>query len=159
MAAALWSCLASLDLTGKVVARGRPLDDPLLHFAADRDQVRVTGQFPALWLRLVDVRAALTARAWAAPVDLVLELADVRLPANAGRFRLTAGPGRAAYEATAAPADLALDVRDLAACYLGGTRVVELVSAGLVEERTPGAAAALDDALRTELLPHTADEF
>ncbi|WP_330333341.1 GNAT family N-acetyltransferase [Streptomyces sp. NBC_00536] len=159
VAAALWSCLASLDLTGKVVARGRPLDDPLLHFAADRDQVRVTGQFPALWLRLVDVRAALTARAWAAPVDLVLELADVRLPANAGRFRLTAGPGRAAYEATAAPADLALDVRDLAACYLGGTRVVELVSAGLVEERTPGAAAALDDALRTELLPHTADEF
>ncbi|MGW0391445.1 GNAT family N-acetyltransferase [Streptomyces sp. NPDC003042] len=158
-AAALWSCLASLDLTGKVSAWGRPADDPLLHFAADRDQVRVTAQFPALWLRLVDVRAALVARSWAAPVELVLELADVTLPANAGRFRLKAGPGGATYEPARAEPDLTLDVRELAACYLGGTRMTELVAAGLVAERTPGTAAALDRALATGLLPHTADEF
>ncbi|MCC0095233.1 GNAT family N-acetyltransferase [Streptomyces flavotricini] len=159
VAAALWDCLAGLDLTGKVRAWGRPPDDPLLRFAADRDQVRVTAQFPALWLRLVDVRAALTRRSWAAPVEVVLELADVRLPGNAGRFRLKAGPGGATYEPAAAPADLELEVRDLAACYLGGTRVAELAAAGLVAERTPGAAAALDAALSTPLLPHTADEF
>ncbi|MCX4540624.1 GNAT family N-acetyltransferase [Streptomyces sp. NBC_01565] len=158
-AAALWECVAGLDLTGRVCAWGRPADDPLLHFAADRDQVRVTAAFPALWLRLVDVRAALTARSWAAPVELVLELADVRLPANAGRFRLKAGPGGATYERAGQAPDLELDVRELAACYLGGTRVVELVAAGLVREHTPGAAAALDAALRTDLLPHTADEF
>ncbi|GHB82785.1 UPF0256 protein [Streptomyces cirratus] len=159
VAAALWSCVASLDLTGTVRAWGRPPDDPLLHFAADRDQVRVTGLFPALWLRLVDVRAALTARAWAAPVEVVLELADVRLPANAGRFRLKAGPQGAAYERSGSGPDLTLDVRELAAAYLGGTRLTELVAAGLVGEHTPGAAAALDAALRTSLLPHTADEF
>ncbi|MFE2475736.1 GNAT family N-acetyltransferase [Streptomyces sp. NPDC059389] len=159
VAAALWDCVAGLDLTGRVCAWGRPQDDPLLRFAADRDQVRVTAQFPALWLRLVDVRAALTRRSWAAPVEVVLELADVRLPANAGRFRLKAGPGGATYEPAVAPADLELEVRDLAACYLGGTRIAELVAAGLVAERTPGAAAALDAALHTPLLPHTADEF
>ncbi|MFE6836586.1 GNAT family N-acetyltransferase [Streptomyces sp. NPDC057705] len=159
VAAALWECLAALDLTGRVRAWGRPPDDPLLHFAADRDQVRVTAQFPALWLRLVDVRAALTARSWAAPVDVVLEVHDVRLPGNTGRFRLDAGPGRASYEPAAAAADLALDVRELAACYLGGTRVAELVAAGLVREHTPGAAAALDAALCTPVLPHTSDEF
>ncbi|MFI6147667.1 GNAT family N-acetyltransferase [Streptomyces sp. NPDC051109] len=159
VAAALWDCMAGLDLTGKVSAWGRPLDDPLLRFAADRDQVRVTAQFPALWLRLVDVRAAMARRSWAAPVEVVLEVADVRLPANAGRFLLKAGRGGATYERAAAPADLELDVRDLAACYLGGTRVAELVAAGLVAERTPGAAAALDAALHTPLLPHTADEF
>ncbi|CAM5618744.1 hypothetical protein SAVIM338S_05770 [Streptomyces avidinii] len=160
VAAALWECVASLDLTGKVVAWGRPADDPLLHFAADRDQVRVTAVFPALWLRLVDVAAALTARAWAAPVELVLELADARVPANAGTFRLKAGPGGAGYEAAAGQApDLTLDVRELAACYLGGTRAVELVAAALVAEHTAGAAAALDAGLRTALLPHTADEF
>ncbi|MET9882945.1 GNAT family N-acetyltransferase [Streptomyces sp. NPDC006430] len=159
VAAALWNCMAALDLTGKVSAWGRPQDDPLLQFAADRDQVRVTSQFPALWLRLVDVRAALTRRSWAAPVEVVLEVADVRLPANAGRFRLKAGPGGATYERAAAAADLELDVRDLAACYLGGTRIAELVAAGLAAERTPGAAAALDAALLTPLLPHTADEF
>ncbi|MCY0940925.1 GNAT family N-acetyltransferase [Streptomyces antarcticus] len=158
-AAALWECVASLDLTGRVRAWGRPVDDPLLHFAADRDQVRATAQFPALWLRLVDVRAALAARSWAAPVELVLELTDARLPANAGRFRLKAGPDGAAYEPAHAAPDLTLDVRELAACYLGGTRAVELVAAGLVAEHTPGAAAALDAALRGDLLPHTADEF
>ncbi|MEU4729832.1 GNAT family N-acetyltransferase [Streptomyces sp. NPDC023588] len=159
VAAALWECLAALDLTHKVRAWGRPADDPLLHFAADRDQVRVTAQYPALWLRLVDVGAALTARSWAAPVDVVLEVHDVRLPANAGRFRLRAGPDGATYEHADAAADLALDVRELAACYLGGTRVGDLVAAGLVREHAPGAAAALDAALRTPVLPHTADEF
>ncbi|MGW3320848.1 GNAT family N-acetyltransferase [Streptomyces virginiae] len=159
VAAALWECVASLDLTGTVRAWGRPVDDPLLHFAADRDQVRVTAQFPALWLRLVDVRAALTQRSWAAPVEVVLEVHDVRMPANAGRFRLAAGPGGATYEHADSAADLALDVRELAACYLGGTRVEELVAAGLVREHTPGSAAALDAALRTAVLPHTADEF
>lgn len=160
VAAALWECVASLDLTGRVTAWGRPADDPLLHFAADRDQVRVTAVFPALWLRLVDVAAALTARSWAAPVELVLELTDVRLPANAGRFLLKAGPDGAAYEPAAGRApDLTLDVRELAACYLGGTRAVELAAAALVVEHTPGAAAALDAGLRTPLLPHTADEF
>ncbi|MDA5283098.1 GNAT family N-acetyltransferase [Streptomyces sp. NPDC054904] len=159
VAAALWDCVASLDLTGRVRAWGRPADDPLLHFAADRDQVRVTAQFPALWLRLVDVRAALTARGWAAPVEVVLDLSDVRRPANAGRFRLKAGPAGAAWEPARADPDLTLDVRELAACYLGGTLMTELVAAGLVTERTPGAAAALDAALRTDVLPHTADEF
>ncbi|KJY21529.1 MULTISPECIES: GNAT family N-acetyltransferase [Streptomyces] len=159
VAAALWECVAAVDLTGKVSAWGRPADDPLLHFAADRDQVRVTAQFPALWLRLVDVGAALTARSWAAPVELVLEVHDARLSDNAGRFRLKAGPDGATYAHADGAADLALDVRELAACYLGGTRVTDLVAAGLVQEHTPGAAAALDDALRTPVLPHTGDEF
>ncbi|MEU6985924.1 GNAT family N-acetyltransferase [Streptomyces sp. NPDC046324] len=159
VAAALWRYLASIDLTGTVRAWGRPLDDPLLLFAADRDQVRVTGQFPALWVRLIDVRAALTARGWLAGVDLVLEVHDSRLPVNSGRFRLTSGPDGTRYEPTGDPVDLSFGVRDLAACYLGGTKVVDLVAAGLVEEHTPGAAATLDAALRTPRLPHTDDEF
>ncbi|WP_327064968.1 GNAT family N-acetyltransferase [Kitasatospora sp. NBC_01250] len=167
VAAALWSYLAGLDLTGRVRAWGRPADDVLPLISADRDQVRITRQFPALWLRLVDVRAALTARDWAAPVDLVLEVRDEAVPANHGRFRLTAGPAGAAgavrdgnrYEPTTDPADLVLDVRDLAACYLGDTGLHPLVRAGLVTERTPGAARRLDAALRTELLPFTHDEF
>ncbi|MEU9700488.1 GNAT family N-acetyltransferase [Streptomyces sp. NPDC047981] len=160
VAAALWRYLASIDLTGTVRAWGRPLDDPLLLFAADRDQVRVTGQFPALWLRLIDVRAALTARSLAMPVDLVLEVHDSHLPANSGRFRLTSGGADGVrYEPTGDPVDLSFDVRDLGACYLGGTKAVDLVAAGLVEEHTPGAAATLDAALETPRLPHTCDEF
>lgn len=159
VAAALWSYLAAIDLADTVRAWGRPLDDPLLLFAADRDQVRVTSDFPALWVRLVDVRAALEARSWAAPADLVLEVADERLPANAGRHRLTASPESCAYAPTDAAPDLTLAVRDLAACYLGGTRVADLVAAGVVTEHTPGAADTFDAALRTPRLPHTVEEF
>ncbi|MFE5940099.1 GNAT family N-acetyltransferase [Streptomyces sp. NPDC056470] len=159
VAAALWRYLASIDLTSTVRAWGRPLDDPLLFFAGDRDQVRVTGQYPALWVRLVDVRAALTARSWAAAADLVLEVHDSRMPANSGRFRLTTGPDGARHEPTGDPVDLSFGVRELAACYLGGTKVVDLAAAGLVEEHTPGAAAVLDAALRTPRLPHTDDGF
>ncbi|MFI6685538.1 GNAT family N-acetyltransferase [Streptomyces sp. NPDC050485] len=157
--AALWNYLAGIDLTGTVRARGIAPDDPLLLFAADRDQVKAVAGFPALWIRLVDVRAALTARSWAAEAFLVLEVRDDRIPANAGRFRLAASPHACTYEPTTAVPDLSLDVRDLAACYLGGTEVRRLVFAGLVTEHTPGAAAALDAALHTPELPHTVDEF
>jgi predicted acetyltransferase len=163
VAAALWRYTASIDLVDRVKAWGRPLDDPLLRFAGDRDQVRVTQEFPALWLRLVDVPGALAGRAWSAPVDVVLEVTDSGVPANAGRYRLTAEPGprghRAVVSRTGDAPDLTLDVRELAACYLGGHDLAELVRAGLVTEHTEGAAARFGSAARTALLPHTTDEF
>ncbi|MET9344949.1 GNAT family N-acetyltransferase [Nonomuraea sp. NPDC003804] len=160
VAAALWRYLAGIDLTERVRCWAVPVDDPLPLMAADPDQVRVTQVFGCLWLRLADVRQALLARAWAAPFDLVLQVRDAALPANAGRFRLTAGPDTAiAYEPTADPADLTMDVRELAACYLGGALVTRFVRAGLVAEHTPGAAATLDAALRTERPAFTMDEF
>ncbi|MDI3418049.1 GNAT family N-acetyltransferase [Streptomyces luteolus] len=160
VAAALWQYVTSIDLTAKVRAWGRPVDDPLLLFAADRDQVRVTAGFPALWLRLLDVRTALLRRSYAAPVDVVLDVHDAHLPANSGPHRLSySSEGGAAYEPTHAPADLSLAVRDLAACYLGGTSPVSLVQAGLATEATPGAAARLAAALRTDRAPHTVDGF
>lgn len=158
-AAALWSYLASIDLTTTVRVDARPADDPLLDLVADRDQVRVTGQEPSLWVRLVDVGAALTARSWAAPVDLVLDLTDAVLPANAGRFRLTAGPAGATWTATDDAPDIALDVRELAACYLGGSPLRRFVHAGLAIEHTPGAVRRLDAALETEWLPFTGENY
>ncbi|SOE10239.1 Predicted acetyltransferase [Streptomyces sp. 2323.1] len=156
-AAALWSYLAAIDLTSAVRIHARPADDLLFSLAADRDQVRVTGQEPALWLRLVDVSAALTARSWAAPVDLVLDLSDGALPANAGRFRLTATPAGATWTPTTDDPDLSLDVRELSACYLGGTPLRRFAHAGLVTEHTPDAVRRLDAALQTEWLPFPAD--
>ncbi len=158
-AAALWRYLADIDLTTKVRAWGRPADDVLPLISGDRDQVRVVGEFPALWVRLTDVRAALTTRSWAAPVDLVLDVRDPAIPANEGRFRLTTDTKTCTYEQVTDPADLSVDVRELGACYLGDTRLVHLLRAGLVTEHTPGAARVLDDALHTEYLPFTTDGF
>jgi hypothetical protein len=42
-------------------------------------------------------------------------------------------------ERTDAPAEIAVDVRELGAAYLGGTSLLELAAAGLVTEVRPGA--------------------
>lgn len=140
-AAALWSYLASIDLTGRVKAWGRPVDDPLPLVAADRDQVRVTETFPALWVRLVDVHAAFAARSWAAPVDVVIAVRDAQVPRNAGTYRLIASPDGFSYVATEDAPDLSFEARDLATVYMGATPVRSLVRAGLVAEHTQGAAS------------------
>lgn len=158
--AALWSYLASIDLTGRIDCWSRPVDDPLVTMLADRDRMRVTDRFEALWLRLVDLPAALEARSWSCELDLVIEVADPRLPDNDGRWRLrTAADGSARCVRTDGPADIALAARDLASAYLGGIALGELGRAGLVEERTAGAIARLDDALRVERAPFGADAF
>ena len=96
----------------------------------------------ALWVRIIDLPAALSRRAYSCPVDVVLEVTDELLPGNAGRWRLRAdGPdGGARCERTAEPADIALDVRELGAAYLGGTRLGTLAAAGLVTQSRPGTS-------------------
>ncbi|MER6817746.1 GNAT family N-acetyltransferase [Spirillospora sp. NPDC000708] len=156
--AALWRYLAGIDLTSRIKAPSRPVDDLLPHMAADPDQVRVAGEYGALWLRLVDVPAALRARSWASGDAFVLDVADARIPANHGRWRLTTGPAPGCAP-TADPPDLSLDVADLGAVYLGGARLSTLVCIGAVTEHTPGAAARMDAALAVPLAPYTNDDF
>jgi predicted acetyltransferase len=130
----LWSTLADLDLMSTVETDVRPVDDPLLHLLVDLRQAKVRLS-DALWLRVVDLPAAMTARAYAGPLDVVLEVADDLLPANAGRWHLRCGADGtgAACERTDAEPALRMDVRDLGALYLGGQNLSQLVAAGQVE--------------------------
>jgi predicted acetyltransferase len=160
--AALWTDLLSRDLVGEVIAPMRPIDDPLLAMLADRRRARPS---PAdgLWVRLVDLPAALSQRAYAASTDLVLEVTDSVIPANAGRWRLrTSGP-RAAdparCERTTDPADLRLTVGALGAAYLGGASLGQLAGAGHVAELTPGALTALAAATCWDIAPYSGMMF
>ena len=139
----LWSFLVDLDLTAEVSSGMLPADDPLLHLLVD-----LRGALPRLtdnvWVRLLDLPTALTARRYSAPLDVVLEVTDTRLPANAGRWHLETGEaGADGYPVqvtkTDDEPDLCLDVRELGAAYLGGRSLAALASAGLVTEVTPGA--------------------
>lgn len=135
----LWSRLLDLDLTTQIRAEMLALDDPLFSLLIDQRAGQATGT-DNLWARLIDVRVALAGRRYQADVDVVLEVSDEVIPANAGRWRLTAQAfAEATVTRTDDPADLALDVRELGAAYLGGTSLVELAGAGLVTERTTGA--------------------
>jgi len=152
--AALWQDLLSRDLIGEISADLRPADDPLLYQLHDSRRARVR-LVDNLWVRIIDLPGALARRRYSSPVDVVLEVTDALLPANGGRWRLTtAGPERAAECArTEAPADIALDVRELGAAYLGGTRLAALAAAGLVSELRPGAVARLSTAMGWDPAP------
>jgi predicted acetyltransferase len=158
--AALWTDLLSRDLTSELRAWLRPVDDPLLYQLADGRRARPQ---PAdgLWVRITDVPGALTGRRYSCPVDAVIEVRDDLLPANAGRWRLTtasgagdAGLGLAASCArVSSAADLELDVTQLGAAYLGGTRLGTLAEAGLVTELRPGAVRQLSAAMSWDPAP------
>jgi predicted acetyltransferase len=156
---ALWTDLLSRDLTTEFRLRQRPFDDPLLYQLADPRRTRTT-MMDALWVRLTDVPRALAGRRYASPVDVVIEVRDDLLPANTGRWRLITardgdtGQGLAALcEPATGAADLALDVTDLGAAYLGGTRLGALAGADLVTELRPGAVRALSAALAWDPAP------
>jgi predicted acetyltransferase len=146
-AAALWSDLLNRDLIGVVQVWQRPVDDPLLSLLADRRRAR-SFMTDGLWIRLVDLPAALAKRQYSSQVDLVLEVTDDLLPANAGRWRLSASQfGPVTCERSSAAADISLPVHVLSAGYLGGTRLTELAGAGQLTELTQGAVARLSAAM------------
>jgi predicted acetyltransferase len=161
-AAALWTDLLTRDLIGVVTARMRPIDDPLLDMLADRRRARAYLS-DGLWVRLVDLPAALTSRRYSCPADLVIEVTDELLPANAGRWRLQCpGPdetGTATCERTTAAADILLPVAALGAGYLGGVRLGALGTAGLITECRTGALAVLSAAMYSDPAPWCPSTF
>jgi predicted acetyltransferase len=164
--AQLWANLLSRDLTNEFSARLRPVDDPLLSQLADPRRTRPQLS-DGLWVRLIDLPRALAARRYSCPVNVVLDVRDSDLPANAGRWRLVtsaddadlaadglAADGLAARcERTTDPADLVLDVASLGAAYLGGVRLGTLADAGLVTEVRPGTVRRLSAAMSWDPAP------
>ncbi|PWU44703.1 GNAT family N-acetyltransferase [Micromonospora globispora] len=137
---ALWRLLLSIDLTRQLSFGTAAVDEPLLWLV--NEPRRLGAQLAdALWVRVVDVPAALAARRYATDIDVVIEVSDDLLPENAGRWRLVGGPSGATCTATDAPAQLACDVRSLGELYLGGTGLGALAAAGRVGELVPGTVA------------------
>jgi predicted acetyltransferase len=151
--AALIRYLTGIDLTVSTVVRRQPVDSPLVHLLEDFRAADMHVR-DSLHLRLVDVDRALAGRTYSAPVDVVLEITDAFCPWNAGRWRLTGDEKSARCDRTDTPADLALDVRDLAAAYLGGSTFSALAQAGLVTERRAGSLTDTSRAFATDLAPH-----
>lgn len=156
---ALLAFLASIDLADELVLAGRPVDDHLVHAPEDVRALVPGASHDALWLRILDLPAAVAGRSWAAPLDVVLEVGHAEDPVVAGRWRLSGGPGGATAERTDDPADVALHAADLASLWLGGVAAAALRDAGALRETTPGAVATLDAALRVERAPWTTGVF
>jgi predicted acetyltransferase len=157
--AALWRYVLELDLAGTVKLTDRPVDDPIRWRLADPRRLRVTDIGDQLWVRLLDLPGALAARRYAVEDALVLEVTDALRPRNQGRFRLEGGPDGAACEPTTAEPDLALDIADAGAAYLGGARFASLARAERVAERTPGALLRADRMFAADPAPICTTHF
>ncbi|MFI6639697.1 GNAT family N-acetyltransferase [Streptomyces sp. NPDC050504] len=150
--AALWRFLCSVDLTARVSARNRPSDDAVQHLVSDvrRAGLRLRD---SLHVRLVELGAALQARTYRTPVDVVLDVEDAFCPWNAGRWRLSGDAKGASCERTSDAADLALSVRELGAAYLGGVSLSSLAAAGRVREVREGALVETARAFGSDVAP------
>jgi predicted acetyltransferase len=155
---ALWRFLLSIDLTRVASFLLAATDEPLQHLVNEPRRLGAT-LADGLWVRLVDVGTALAARRYATPVDVVFDVTDPLLPENTGRWRLTADSGGARCTRTDGPAELACDVRDLAAVYLGGPSLGALAAAGRVRELRAGAVARASTAFGWHRAPVSMEVF
>lgn len=156
---ALWRFVFGIDLIDRVRAHNRSTGDPLPWML--RDQRRLERSvLDGLWLRLVDVPAALAARTYAAPGRLAFEVQDPFCEWNEGRYVIEAtASGAATCTRSDEMPHLSLDVDDLAAIYLGGTSPTTLARAGRISEHMPGAVATAEAMFRTDDAPWCALDF
>jgi predicted acetyltransferase len=151
---ALWRYLLDLDLVTSFRMMQLPTDHPLFFLLADPRRLSMKLR-DAVWVRLVDVGAALSRRGYGAGGPLVIAVEDALCPWNTGRYRLADGVATR----TEAPADLAMDVAELSAAYLGGVTFTALASAGRVREQTAGALERGDALFRGARLPWCPETF
>jgi predicted acetyltransferase len=156
--AGLWRFLLGVDLTEGVEASLRPLDEPLELLLADPRDCAVTGQDDESWLRLVDVPAALAARAFpAGPVavePVLLAVHDPLLAANTGVYRLGGGTAeRVGPLGGEVEPELECDVAGLAMAYLGDRAPSALAASGWWRVREPAALERADALFATSTSP------
>jgi predicted acetyltransferase len=152
--ASIWRYLLDVDMTQTIAAQLLPVDHPLLLLVARLNLSRPTIS-DGLWLRLVDVGAALAARTYADGGAVVLDVRDAFCEWNTGRWLLE---DREATR-TDAEADLALDAADLASAYLGAFTFRELSRAGRVDELRTDALVRADDLFRADAAPWCPEIF
>jgi predicted acetyltransferase len=154
----IWRFLFDVDLVATVEAWNRPADEPLLLLAREPRRLRF-GLNDGLWVRLVDIPAALTARRYAGDGRLVFEISDPFRPANDGRYELVVEDGVGSCRRTDAEPDLVGTVNVLGAAYLGGTSFGQLAAAAQVHERRDGSVAWADGLFRWTPAPWSAWDF
>ena len=149
----LWRFLFGIDLIERVQMYWFDPGSPLFLSVQDPRSLHLrVGD--GLWLRLVDVEAALRARSYAVDDSVVLDVRDDVCPWNAGRYRVGSDVSRTDDEP-----DLSLDVADLASVYLGAFDFAALARAERVRELRSGAVERASALFRTPRPPYCPDEF
>jgi predicted acetyltransferase len=152
--AAIWRFLFDVDWMAVVELSLAPPDHPLFLLLAlpRRAQYRMGD---GLWVRVVDVEAALSGRAYGEGGPLVLDVRDAICEWNDGRWRLDGGT----CERTDAEPDLVLDVSALGSAYLGAVSLTQLHEVLRVQELREGAIRQADALFAWRPLPWCTEIF
>ena len=130
---ALWHYALNIDLFPIVKYWNNPIDDPLPLLIPNGRAMATTDLGDGLWVRLIDVPAALRARTYSGSGSIVLGIADSFCDWNEGTYRITIDSGVAKCERVATESDVAMDVGTLGALYMGGRDATSLARAGLID--------------------------
>jgi predicted acetyltransferase len=149
----LWQFLSHLDWVTSIVAPRRAPSDRLPWTLTNARAAVISESGDSLWVRLLDVPRALTARTYTGEGSLIIEVVDTDVDgAERTRIALDVGPDGASARLTRTAPDVTVAAAVLGAAYLGGTRLgdaaVALGPAG-AEEHRPNALATLEAWLRT----------
>lgn len=150
--AALWTFCFGIDLRTTIESNNRPVDDALPWMLADPRQLN-RARVDSMWLRILDARKALEARAYAREGRIVFELRDAFCAWNAGRYELEGGPNGARCKPTSTAPDITLSAAELGAVYLGGVSFSVLAGASRVEAATPDALRLADGMFGAARMP------
>ncbi|MFJ3957931.1 GNAT family N-acetyltransferase [Arthrobacter sp. NPDC090010] len=159
----LWRFLASLDLVERIEMEDAPVEDPLEWALVDPRCLKGRDPRDMLWLRILDVKAALEAKRYPLDGSLVFRVEDP-LGLVDGSYRLVVVGGTATVtemldDADDATLELSLGAAELASVYLGGVPVAALAEAGRIEEHVPGAVERLGLFLTPERPVHCRSHF
>ncbi|PYO57601.1 MAG: GNAT family N-acetyltransferase [Candidatus Rokuibacteriota bacterium] len=151
---AIWRYLLDIDWMARVRASLLPVDHPLLLLLAEPRRLRFNVR-DGLWVRLVDVGAALAVRSFTAQGSVVVEVADRFCPWNEGGWRVSDG----GVARTDDEPELRCDVTALGSVYLGGFTWTQLARALRVDEVRRGAIARADALFHTGPAPWCPEIF
>jgi predicted acetyltransferase len=150
----LWDYLLSIDWKASVRAFLLPPDHALFLLLATPRRARYR-MGDGLWVRLVDVGAALSGRRYASEGSVVFDVHDEFCPWNEGRWKVESGTA----QRTGAGADIALPAQSLGSAYLGGISFASLARTGRAEELKEGALMRADSLFRWDRHPWCPEIF
>ena len=150
----IWAYLLAIDWKATVKAYLLPPDHQLFLLLANPRRLRYR-MGDSLWVRLLDVGAALSGRQYSADGAIVFDVQDDFCPWNEGRWKLEGG----AAARTEEEADITLSAQSLGSAYLGGVTFAALARADRAEELKAGALAQADALFRWDRHPWCPEIF
>ena len=151
---AIWRYLLDIDWMARVKAGLLPLDHPLLLLLAEPRRLGFSLR-DGVWVRLLDIKTALSARSYQPEGSVVIEVTDEFCPWNAGCWRVSS----AGVERTGEAPGLHCDASGLGSVYLGGFTWTQLARALRAQELIPGAIARADTLFQVTSAPWCPEIF